>query len=88
MKSTELSKYVWSLKAQEIHPIIKWSILKRVRSIPRLNDCKLCLWEKLYIIESLRDKDILNKKSELVSKCRHSINKYMLRNVKSFDSMD
>ena len=40
----------------------------------------------VYIIESLDDKNLLNKKSELVSKCRHQ-NKLLLCNVKRNDTM-
>ena len=85
--NTELSKYVWKLKAVDIVPIVKWSILKTVNSVPKLNNCKLCLSEKLYIIESLGDNDMLNKRSEFVSKCRH-LNKYVLKNLKRSDTMD
>ena len=42
--------------------------------------------EKLYIIKSLDNKDMLNKRSELVSKCRHN-KKNLLSNYKS-DSND
>ena len=44
------------------------------------NYCKLCLTEKFYVIESLADKNLLSKKSELVSKCRHQ-NKLLFCNV-------
>ena len=86
-KCTELSKYIWSLKSQGIIPKIKWRIVKKVNSVVSSNYCKLCLTEKFYIIESLDDKNLLNKKSELVSKCRHQ-NKLLLCNVKRNDSMD
>ena len=86
-KCTELSKYIWSLKSQGIIPKIKWRIVKKVNSVVSSNYCKLCLTEKFYIIESLDDKNLLNKKSELVSKCRHQ-NKLLLCNVKRNYSMD
>ena len=68
-KCTELSKYVWSLQSQVIIPNIKWRIVKKVHNVISSNYCKLCLTEKFYIIESLDDKNLLNKKSELESKC-------------------
>ena len=86
-KCTKLSKYIWYLKSQGITPIVKWSIIKRVNSKTAANYCKLCLTEKFYIIQSLDDKNLLNKKSELVNKCRHQIN-LLLSNVKRNDSMD
>ena len=39
------------------------------------------------MIESLDNKNLLNKKSELASKCRHQ-NKFLLSNLKRIDSMD
>ena len=86
-KCTELSKYIWTLKSHEITPIVKWSILKRVNSKTVANYRKLCLAENLYIIKSLDNQNLLNKRSELVNKCRHQ-NKLLLNNVKRNDSMD
>ena len=43
--------------------------------------CNLCLTEKLAIIEGEPNK-ILNKRAELVSKCRHE-NKFYLSNYKT-----
>ena len=40
--------------------------------------CDLCLTEKVMIITANPDR-ILNKRSELISKCRHE-NKFYLRN--------
>ena len=87
MKCTKLSKYICSLKNQGITPIAKWRIVKKVNSKVSPNYCKLCLREKFYIIKSLDDCNLLKKRSELVSKCRHQ-NKFLLCNVKRNDSMD
>ena len=81
IKSTELSKYVWSLKDEGKNPSMRWRIIKTIRSKTRLNYCKLCLSEKLILINSLDDPNILNSKSEFISKCRHD-NKFMIKNVK------
>ena len=86
-KCTELSKYIWSLKLQGIIPKIKWKIVKKVSSVVSSNYSKLCLTEKFYITESLNDKNLLNKKSELVSKCRYQ-SKLLLCNVNRNDSME
>ena len=70
------------MKSHGIIPKIKWRIDKKINSVVSSNYyCKLCLTEKLYIIESLDDKNLLNKKFELVRKCRHQ-NKLLLCNVK------
>lgn len=83
---TELSKYVWELKDKNITPKITWGILKRINGIPKVNFCKLCLSEKHFIIKSLDNANLLNKKSEFIAKCRHQ-NKTMINSVKS-DSQD
>ena len=86
-KCTELSKYTWSLKSHGITPTVKWSIVKRVNSKKIANYWKLCLTENFYIIQSLNDKNLLNRKSELVNKCRHQ-SKLLSSNVKRNDTMD
>ena len=69
--STELSKYIWELKDANISPVTEWSIVTKMLSKTQLNFCKLCLSEKFYIIKSLNERNLLNKKSELVDTCRH-----------------
>ena len=68
---TELAEYVWELKEKNIAPIIKWEILSKVYDNPKQNICILCLTEKLSIINFIHDNNYLNKKSELINKCRH-----------------
>ena len=80
-------KYIWNLKSQGIISKIQWRIVKKVNSVISNNYCILYLTEKFCIMESLDDKNLLNKKCELVSKCRHQ-NKLLLCNVKRNDSMD
>ena len=60
---------------------------KRVNSKTAASYCKLYLTEKFYIIQSIDDKNLLNKKSELVNKYRHQ-NKLLLSNMKRNDTMD
>ena len=71
--------YIYKDKGQECE--IEWSILRK--STPYRagsKQCNLCLWEKLYIMKG--NKDILiNKKDELVSKCRH-VDKFLLSKFK------
>ena len=83
---TELAKYVWELKEENITLIIKWEILIKVYGNPKQNMSILCLTEKLWIINFIHDNNYLNKKSELINKCRH-INKFLLKDVRDeFDS--
>ena len=81
VNSTELSKHVWDLKKQGIdNPVIKWSVIDNAKSyVNGSKRCNLCVTEKFHIINS--PLKLLNKRSELVSKCRHE-NKYFLINYK------
>ena len=78
--STELVKYIWQLKRDNISSSVKWTIITKAYGSPNPLLCKLCLTEKLWIINFTNDENMLNKKSEVISKRRH--NKYLLRNVK------
>ena len=77
--STELSKYIWKLKSKQQPFVTSWTILSPASAYNNITKrCNLCLSEKLYIITA--DKStLLNKRSELVSKCRHE-SKYCLTN--------
>ena len=68
---SELSKEIWRLKHKNITPKITWKIVNKCTPFNRTTlKCNLCLSEKLEI--AIRnDKNMLNKKSELISKCRH-----------------
>ena len=73
-KDTALSKYVWSLKRKNIEYSINWEILYKSNiSTRRSGNCNLCLQEKLSILQAKKSNPstCLNKRSELVSKCRH-----------------
>ena len=77
--STALSKYVWSLKSNNVNFSIKWSIHKKARAYNNAaKRCDLCLAEKLATALAEKGKS-LNRRSEFVSKCRHE-NKFYLRN--------
>ena len=85
-KSTALSSYVWEIKNKTNEtPTLKWSILK---SVPAYNNitkkCLLCLYEKLMIVTYNDPSELLNKRSELICKCRHE-NKFLLRNYDTND---
>ena len=77
-KDTCLSEHVWGLNDQGKNFDIKWSIVKRVGAWNSVKGkCGLCTREKVEI-NCFKQKDILiNKRFDLVSKCRHQ-NKYLL----------
>ena len=80
--ATELSKYVWELKLKDVDYELQWKILDKAS--PYRNGskrCSLCLMEKFHIINADRNTS-LNRRSELVSKCRHE-NKFYLANYKT-----
>ena len=78
---TELSKYFWEMKRKGIKkPIMYWSVIDHAKQYQngskRYNSC---LTEQCHILTSLVD--LINKRSELVSKCHHE-NKFQLVNYK------
>ena len=80
--NTELSNYVWSLREKKIDDInIKWSILDRAPPFANgSKTCHLCVTEKFHIIFH-QEGQLLNKRSEILSNCRHK-NKFLLSNFK------
>ena len=77
--STALSKHIWSLKEKDTNFEIKWEVQKKATEYQNTTGrCNLCVTEKLAIIRADK-KTSLNKRSELVSKCRHE-NRYYLWN--------
>ena len=63
---------IWGLKDKGLTPDIQWSILKR-SSTPKSFDsrCNLCLEEKIHILLFPEPKKLLNKRNELIARCRH-----------------
>ena len=75
---TELSKFVWELKDKGEDFTIKWSVAAKASLyICDSKRCDLCLTEKLLIAKA-DPRTLLNKRSEIVSKCRHR-NKFTLK---------
>ena len=78
--STELSKHLWNLRDTHKMYLITWSIKERARPCNcATKRCNLCLAVKNSIITANKN-ETLNKRCELVSKCRHA-NKYKLSNL-------
>ena len=74
---TKLSKLVWRLKDEGHIPIIKWSSVCKAKPYSSgTMQCQLCLAKKTGHLAADQD-TTLNKRSELVAKCRHR-NNYML----------
>ena len=74
-KQTQLSKHVWDLKDKGINYTMEWEIVRRSSTHMRVSGiCNLCLEEKFAILcgKQAHQNDVLNKRSEYVSKCRHS----------------
>ena len=79
--ATELSKAIWHYRDLGIEPHIDWSIMaKSFPYQPGAKSCNLCLTEKLVILQA-DPRSLLNKRSELSGKCRHT-NKFKLKNFK------
>lgn len=76
--SRAIELIVWRLKGvngRVLH--IKWKIIKKVKpGRVRRNYCKLCQEEKLTIAAYPNKDELLNERSEVLSKCSHS--KYLL----------
>ena len=83
---TSLSKHIWEMKDKHsINPNLMWCIVKSVPGYSNISKrCMLCLHEKYEILNYPDQEELLNKRSELVSKCRH-VNKFLLSNYKSND---
>ena len=83
-KDTELSNEIWKLKEQNKNADISWEILGIHQSYnASTKRCMLCLNEKL-AIALRKEGNILNKRTEIISKCRQSV-KYNLANYDTKD---
>ena len=80
VNNTELSKYLWKLKKENIDYNLPWSI-KAYGSLYKCGTRKydLCLSEEMIIARS-DQKKFLNKRTSLVSICRHR--KFQLSSIK------
>ena len=79
---TTLSKYVWEVKRKlKIMSSLKRYIIKSASAYSNIAEkCQL----KYEILNYLKLNELLNKRSELTSKCRH-VNKFLLFIYKSND---
>ena len=79
--NTMLSKHIWELKNSGIEYEVTWAQSGQAPSYnPSTKSCKLCLMEKTTILMNEDDNTFLNKRGELMSKCRHRA-KFLLSGV-------
>ena len=76
---TTLSSYLWDLREKHnVFPTLTWSVVKSVPGYSNISKrCLLCLTEKVLIATYENPEELLNKRSELMAKCRHN-NKFLL----------
>ena len=86
LTASDLSKYYWKLVENSAVPTNKFSIAKRVKGNTSISNCKLRLSEKVFITRNLDGVNVLNKRSEFISKSRN-INKRLFDRVRD-DSND
>ena len=67
--SCELTKHVWTLKDSNKEFSIGWNILEHVKGRFVGGECKLCITEKLHILEHQNQLGLLNSNSDM--KCVH-----------------
>ena len=80
---TTLSSYLLDLKENHNQiPKLTWSFVRFAPGYSNVSKrCLLCLHEKLLIISYHNPADLLNKRSELMTKCRHE-NKFLQSHYK------
>ena len=85
--STTLSTYLCSTKStsEEQYVNLSWEMMRQAAPYSNISKrCLLCLHEKLAIALYPNTEELLNKRSEMISKCCH-LDKFLLMN---FDSND
>ena len=84
---TNLSIEYWNLKQKQQIPKLTWKIKGQYKAYkPTLKKRNFCLTEKLMIIDD-PDKNLLNKRLEVISQCRRR-NKFKLLNLTSFKTLN
>ena len=72
-------------KRKNVAPALTLEVLRTAKTYSNITKrCFLCLHEKLAIITYPYPDELLNRRSELVTKCRHE-NKVLLKNFNSND---
>ena len=88
--STNLSSYEDQRELKELKkikketPILVWEIIRTLAPYTNIKQCSSCLHGKLAILIYPNRSELLNKRAELVSKCRLE-NKFLLQTFNSND---
>jgi hypothetical protein len=70
--STTLSTEYWRLKEINLNPQISWKIVRNAPSFKlETKKCHLCLAEKFEIAYHPTPEILLNRRNEVIAKCRH-----------------
>ena len=69
---------MWKLKDEKTIPRIKYNRMSIVHGITEGEVFKFCLTGKFWVRKHFNDENLLNKKSEFISKCRHE-NKLLVK---------
>ena len=85
--TTDLSKYMWDLRENGKEGKVNFEIMHQVLGKVKYGFCRLCLTEKMVIIENLEDENVLNTRDEFISKCRHQ-NAWLLKERDKREGVD
>ena len=70
-KSTS-TDYIWSLKEKNIIYSQTWKIEVSTKAYcPEMGVCDTCLSEKYMIMKNHKTRKLVNKRTEILAKCRH-----------------
>ena len=84
--NTTPSSYVWEMKkSKNVALALTWKVLRTAKTYSNITEkCSFSLHEKLVVINYPDPDEILNRRSELVNKCRHE-NKFLSKDFNSND---
>ena len=85
--STTLFSFTWKINEtkKETPTLVVWKMIRTAGPYTHITKrCSVCLHEKIVILTCPNKSEILNKRSELVSKCRHG-NKFLLETFNNND---
>ena len=74
---------MWKLKDEKTIPRIKYNRMSIVHGTTEGGVFKFCLTGKFWVTKHFNDENLLNKKSEFISKCRHE-NKLLVKSAEKW----
>ena len=70
---------------KNVTPALTWEVLRTAKAYSNIiKTCSLCLHEKLAIFTYPYPDEVINRRSGLLTKCRHE-NKFLLKHLNSND---